>query len=71
MVPGYGAQGGGADDVAPGFDKRGLGALINSSRGIMCAWQKNQVAEADYAKAAAEEATRMRDELISRIGKIG
>ena len=32
---------------------------------------KNQVAEADYAKAAAEEATRMRDELISRIGKIG
>ena len=40
LVPGYGAQGGGADDVAPGFDPKGLGALINSSRGIMCAWQK-------------------------------
>ncbi len=71
LVPGYGAQGGGADDVAPGFDRKGLGALINSSRGIMCAWQKNQVAETDYAKAAAEEAIRMRDELIARIGKIG
>ena len=71
LVPGYGAQGGGADDVAPGFDPKGLGALINSSRGIMCAWQKNQVAETDYAKAAAEEAIRMRDELIARIGKIG
>ena len=71
LVPGYGAQGGGADDVAPGFDQKGLGALINSSRGIMCAWQKNQVTETDYAKAAAEEAIRMRDELITRIGKIG
>ena len=32
LVPGYGAQGGGADDVAPAFDKNGLGAIINSSR---------------------------------------
>ena len=36
LVPGYGAQGGAADDVAPGFDKNGLGAIVNSSRGIMC-----------------------------------
>ena len=71
LVPGYGAQGGGADDVKNAFDENGLGAIINSSRGIMCAWQKNQVAETDYAKAAAEEAIRMRDELIAHIGKIG
>ena len=71
LVPGYGAQGGGADDAAPGFDHKGLGALINSSRGIMCAWQKHGFAETDYAEAAAEEAVRMRDELIARIGKIG
>ena len=43
LVPGYGAQGGAADDVAPGFDKNGLGAIVNSSRGIMCAWQKEGV----------------------------
>ncbi len=70
LVPGYGAQGGGADDVAPGFDKNGLGAIINSSRGIMCAWQKEGCDEKDYAKAARREAIRMRDEIIARIGEI-
>ena len=34
LVPGYGAQGGGAEDVKNAFDKNGLGAVINSSRGI-------------------------------------
>lgn len=70
LVPGYGAQGGGADDVAPGFDEKGLGAIINSSRGIMCAWQKEGCDEKDYAKAARREAIRMRDEIIARIGEI-
>ena len=70
LVPGYGAQGGGADDVAPGFDANGLGAIINSSRGIMCAWQKEGCDEKDYAKAARREAIRMRDEIIARIGEI-
>ena len=40
LVPGYGAQGGGAQDAKNAFDKRGLGAIINSSRGIMRAWKK-------------------------------
>lgn len=71
LVPGYGAQGGAADDVAPAFDNQGLGAVINSSRGIMCAWQKEQCAEQDYAAAAAREAVRMRDQITARIGKIG
>lgn len=70
LVPGYGAQGGGADDVAPAFDKNGLGAIINSSRGIMCAWQKEKCDEHDYAQAARREAIRMRDEIIARIGEI-
>ncbi|WP_029630834.1 orotidine-5'-phosphate decarboxylase [Zavarzinella formosa] len=34
LVPGYGAQGGSASDVAAAFDKNGLGAIVNSSRGI-------------------------------------
>ena len=70
LVPGYGAQGGGAADVAPGFDENGLGAVVNSSRGIMCAWQKEQCAPEDYAKAARREAERMRDEIMAQIGKI-
>ena len=40
LVPGYGAQGGTAEDVAYAFDPYGRGAIVNSSRGIMCAWQK-------------------------------
>ena len=71
LVPGYGAQGGGAKDVAPAFDENGLGAVINSSRGIMCAWKKEEGIEPrDYAQAARREALRMRDEIVSYIGKI-
>lgn len=70
LVPGYGAQGGAADDVAPAFDENGLGAIVNSSRGIMCAWQKENCAEEDYAQAALREAVRMRDEITARIGEI-
>ena len=71
LVPGYGAQGGGARDVGPAFDENGLGAVINSSRGIMCAWKKEEGIEPrDYAQAARREALRMRDEIVSYIGKI-
>lgn len=71
LVPGYGAQGGAADDVAPAFDKNGLGAIVNSSRGIMCAYTKEEnCAPEDYALAARREAIRMRDEIVARIGEI-
>lgn len=70
LVPGYGAQGGAADDVAPAFDENGLGAVVNSSRGIMCAWQKRQLDGTKYAQAARDEAVRMRDEIIARVGSI-
>jgi len=62
LVPGYGAQGGGAADVVPAFNKDGLGAIVNSSRGIMCAYKKSGGDEA-YANAARNECIRMRDEL--------
>lgn len=70
LVPGYGAQGGGAKDVASGFDENGLGAIVNSSRGIMCAWQKENCPPEDYANAARREALRMRDEILGEIGGI-
>ena len=40
LVPGYGAQGGKASDLAPYFNKDGLGAIINSSRGIIAAYKQ-------------------------------
>ena len=70
LVPGYGAQGGGAKDVAPGFDKNGLGAIVNASRSILCAWKKTNAAPEDFAKAAAAEAVRMRDDIMSEVGEI-
>lgn len=67
LVPGYGAQGGGAKDVAHAFDKNGIGAIVNSSRGIICAYQTEKCDETDYAAAARREAIRMRDDIMSAI----
>lgn len=67
LVPGYGAQGGGAKDVAGAFDKDGLGAIVNSSRGILCAWKKEGCAPEDYAGAARREALRMRDDILGAL----
>lgn len=70
LVPGYGAQGGAAKDVAMGFDKHGAGAIVNSSRAILCAWQKEGCDPEDYAGAARREALRMRDQLMAELGGI-
>ncbi len=70
LVPGYGAQGGGAAGIAGGFDKNGLGAIVNSSRAILCAYKKEQCDERDFAGAARREAIRMREDLMTYI-KIG
>ena len=63
LVPGYGAQGGTAEDVAYAFDPYGRGAIVNSSRGIMCAWQKTGQEGRDYAEAARQAALAMRDDI--------
>jgi orotidine-5'-phosphate decarboxylase len=70
LIPGYGAQGGKADDLKAAFDSRGLGGIVNSSRAVMCAWQKEKCNEKDYAQAALREVIRMRDELINITGEI-
>lgn len=70
LVPGYGAQGGTAEDVAGFFDKDGIGAIISSSRGITAAYQKKEkFSEQEYAEAAAEAASEMRDALRAAIYK--
>lgn len=67
LVPGYGAQGATAKDIANAFNDDGLGAIVNSSRGIMCAWKKTGNNGADYKEAARAEAIRMRDEIVAAI----
>ncbi len=70
LIPGYGAQGASAKDISAAFDKNGLGGIVNSSRGIMCAYKKEGCDEKDYAGAAYREAVRMRDEIMSFVGEI-
>ncbi|MBQ9973341.1 MAG: orotidine-5'-phosphate decarboxylase [Oscillospiraceae bacterium] len=63
LVPGYGAQGGTAEDVQYAFDKYGHGAIVNSSRGIMCAWKKTGGDGHDFKEAARNAAIAMRDDI--------
>ena len=71
LIPGYGAQGGKAEDIALGFDENGLGGIVNASRSLMCAYKsdmwKDKFEEEDYAKATRAEAIRMKEELNSYI----
>jgi orotidine-5'-phosphate decarboxylase len=60
LIPGYGAQGGKAADIAAAFDVEGNGAAVNSSRQIICAHMKGSL---PFGEAARAEALRMRDEL--------
>ena len=62
LVPGYGAQGGTAQDVANAFDKYGHGAIVNSSRGIMCAWKKTGGDGHDFKEAARAAAIAMKED---------
>lgn len=63
LVPGYGAQGGGAEGVAKAFDEKGLGAIVNSSRAVMCAYKKEECDPRDFAGAARRECIRMREDI--------
>ena len=64
LVPGYGAQGGSGADVRFAFDENGNGAIVNSSRGIMCAWQKTSNNGVDFKDAARNAAITMRDDIM-------
>jgi len=64
LIPGYGAQGGTAADVAAGFLPDGTGAVVNSSRGILYASSGS-----DWKEKAAEAAEAMAEALRSTIAK--
>lgn len=65
LIPGYGAQGGKAEDVAL-YLREGNGGVVNSSRAILLAYKKDNKPE-EFAKCARKEAIRMRDEIRSAV----
>jgi len=70
LVPGYGAQGGKGKDLKHFFNKDGLGAIINSSRGIIAAYKSEAYAkygEEHYAEAARAAVLDMRADLKSSL----
>ena len=65
LVPGYGAQGGKAEDIRRFFDKDGRGCIVNSSRGIIAAYRKSEkYGEKNFADAARDAAIAMQKDLL-------
>lgn len=72
LVPGYGAQGGKGADLVHFFNEDGLGAIINSSRGIIAAWQQEKYAAygaAQYAEASRQAVLDMREDIAQALAK--
>jgi orotidine-5'-phosphate decarboxylase len=68
LVPGYGAQGGKGKDLVNFFNKDGLGAIVNSSRGIIAAWKNEKYAgfgEEGYAEASRQAVLDMQADIAS------
>ncbi len=71
LIPGYGAQGGSAEMLKVCFDKRGLGGIVNSSRGILCAYRKPEYSGKNCFDAARAACIDMQRDLVGAIGKMG
>ena len=68
LVPGYGAQGGTAKELAPYFNEDGLGAIVSSSRGIIAAYRQpayEKYGERGFAEAARQAALAMKEDIDS------
>ena len=68
LVPGYGAQGGTAKELAPYFNEDGLGAIVSSSRGIIAAYRQpayEKYGERGCAEAARQAALAMKEDIDS------
>ncbi|MCR5609906.1 MAG: orotidine-5'-phosphate decarboxylase [Lachnospiraceae bacterium] len=66
LIPGYGAQGGKGSDLVHYFDKDGLGAIVNSSRGIIAAYKQEKYASfgsENYADASRQAVLDMKEDL--------
>ncbi len=74
LVPGYGAQGGKGADLVHFFNEDGLGAIINSSRGIIAAYQQEKYAQfgaQNYADASRQAVIDMREDIAQALAERG
>ncbi|MCM1180488.1 MAG: orotidine-5'-phosphate decarboxylase [Clostridium sp.] len=72
LVPGYGAQGGKAEDLVHYFNADGLGAIVNSSRGIIAAYKQEKYAKfgaENFADASRQAVTDMIEDITGAIAK--
>ncbi len=72
LVPGYGAQGGKAEDLVHYFNEDGLGAIVNSSRGIIAAYKQEKYAsfgEQNFADASRQAVVDMIEDITGAISK--
>lgn len=72
LVPGYGAQGGKAEDLVPYFNEDGLGAIINSSRGIIAAYKQDKYSKfgsANFADASRQAVIDMKEDINGALGR--
>lgn len=70
LVPGYGAQGGKAADLKPYFNEDGLGAIVNSSRGIIAAYKQEKYAKfgaENFAEASRQAVIDMIEDINSNV----
>lgn len=71
LVPGYGAQGGKAADLAPYFNEDGLGAIVNSSRGIIAAYKQEKYATfgaENFGDASRQAVLDMVEDITTAVG---
>ena len=72
LVPGYGAQGGKAKDLVHYFNEDGLGAIVNSSRGIIAAYKQDKYASFGpeaYADASRQAVVDMIEDINGALGR--
>ncbi len=70
LLPGYGAQGANASDLAGNFDEKGIGAIVNASRSLQCAWKK-MPDETGFAMATRKAALLMKDDICGALNANG
>ncbi|MBE6611896.1 MAG: orotidine-5'-phosphate decarboxylase [Ruminococcaceae bacterium] len=65
LIPGYGAQGGAANDIVGAFDANKSGAIVNSSRALMCAYKKANDDGTNFKACTRDAVIAMRDDINS------
>lgn len=68
LVPGYGAQGATSADLKPAFTEGGMGAVVNSSRGIVFAWERDPYKGMAWEKAVEKAVVDMKADINGALG---